>query len=154
MRVNLGVPYAAPPIGSRRFRAPQLALEQAGISQANKIGYWCPQSSLQALTNAPTPAQNEDCLTLNVYAPAIINQKRGLPVMVYVHGGGSISGSGASITYNGTNMINNNPEHPVVLVTFNYRLGALGWMAGDEMADEDALNLGLRDQAYVFKWVR
>ena len=139
----------------------------------------CPQASTQTITGTAKPVQNEDCLTLNIYAPENITTK--LPVMVFVHGGGNTAGSGAGSKYNGTNMINANTENPVIIVTINYRckylssvlnvatlawspvrrftlcvikVGALGWLAGNVMEAEGALNLGLLDQAYTFAWVR
>ncbi|TPX51308.1 hypothetical protein SeMB42_g01976 [Synchytrium endobioticum] len=132
VRSWLGIPFAAPPIGKNRFRAPKAPLSLNGTFHATSFGYWCPQAPLSATSNAPTPPQ----------------------IMVFVHGGASSSGSGAFTRYNGTNMINNNPDNPVIVVSINYRLGVLGWLAGAEMASEKALNLGLLDQAHAFSWVR
>ncbi|TPX33166.1 hypothetical protein SmJEL517_g03832 [Synchytrium microbalum] len=148
----LGIPYAAPPTGSNRFKPPQAPLPLSTPLQATATGSWCPQPSKQPVTNTATPAQSEDCLTLNIYAHINSTTER-LPVMVWIHGGSSTTGSGSAPTYNGINLLNAVSER-IVIVTINYRLGVLGWLAGSDMAAAGALNLGLLDQAYALQWVR
>ena len=94
----VGIPYAAPPVGGARWRAPAAAPERADILAASTFGPSCPQAPVQAFEN---PIGNaEDCLTLNVFTPARMDER--LPVMVWIHGGGLISGTGADPLYDGS----------------------------------------------------
>ena len=139
-----GIPYAAPPTGPLRAVLPQPVVPWAGERQADDFGFSCPQRSTPR--NVPSDSRaarlDEDCLTVNVWAPAAA---RKTPVMVYLHGGGNEGGSSADSYYNGTEFARDG----VVLVSLNYRLGSLGFQPHDGTA-----NLGLWDQIAALKWVR
>lgn len=136
--VYRGLPFAAPPVGELRWRAPQPPATWAAIRPANEFGSSC--------------AQAEDCLYLNVYAPVDAKPGAKLPVMVWIHGGAFIFGSGA--LYDGTQFAKQN----AVIVTVNYRLGRAGWFAHPALTREspDGLlgNYGLMDQIAALEWVR
>jgi para-nitrobenzyl esterase len=143
-RSFLGIPYAAPPVGPLRWRAPRAANGWDGVRDATRPGPPCPQ-----LADSPEPAGSEDCLYVNVTTPREARGKRGrLPVLVFVQGGGLISGSGAA----------NDPKRIVdqdaIVVTFNYRLGALGFLRHPSLRDSYAGNFGLADQQAALRWVR
>jgi para-nitrobenzyl esterase len=145
----MGIPYAAPPIGSARWRAPAKAPQRADIFAANKFGPSCPQASEQAF-GAPI-RNSEGCLSINIFTPARMDER--LPVMVWIHGGGLIAGTGADPLYDGSALARDG----AVVVTFNYRLGALGWLgsrilSGDD--EEDGVgNYGMKDQIAALRWV-
>lgn len=147
-RAFLGVPYAAPPVGELRFKPPQPALPLAGTYDAIQTGVQCPQSfSLSG------PGGSEDCLFVNVWTP---HGKRDLPVMVWLHGGAFIFGSGGDAYYNGAFLAT---TYDVVIVTVNYRLGAFGFLAHPELTAEDPAypssgNWGLDDQLAALEWVQ
>ncbi len=146
----LGIPYAAPPVGELRWRPPQpyghfpgykLAATQFGSECTQPAGFGLPESG------------SEDCLFLNVYMPQQKpgeNARRNLPVMVWIHGGSLIDGTGAS--YDPSEMV----KQGVIVVTFNYRLGYLGFFAQSAIDAEGHLNgnYGLMDQQFALKWVR
>ncbi|XP_046753942.1 juvenile hormone esterase-like [Diprion similis] len=143
----LGIPYGQPPIGNRRFANPQPAGGWKGIRNATADGSMCPQIDSKDLT---TVIGDEDCLNLNVFVPQIRNGKDSslLPVMAYVFGGRFMLGSINSTMYGPTYLLN----HDVVLVSFNYRLSALGFLStGDKVASG---NWGLKDQVLALKWVQ
>ncbi len=143
-----GIPYAKPPVGDLRFRAPQPADGWQGVKDASKTGFVAPQ--FRRATNE-TNQRNEDCLTLNVWSPAADGHKR--PVMVWIHGGGFLVGSGAAEMYDGATLSKNGD---VVVVTINYRLGALGFLYFDGIKGHQAGfddNLGIRDQVAALQWV-
>jgi para-nitrobenzyl esterase len=143
-----GIPYAKAPIGDLRFRAPQPADKWQGIREATKTGNVAPQ--LRRATNEANK-RDEDCLTLNVWSPAADGKKR--PVMFWIHGGGFLVGSGASPIYDGANLSKNGD---VVVVTINYRLGALGFLYFNDIKGKQTgfdNNLGIRDQVAALQWV-
>ena len=146
----LGVPYAAPPLGKLRFALPAEHEPWAGPLEANKVSFQCPQTpSPMTDTNIP---MNEDCLYLNVWQPV---SGGGLkkPVMVFIHGGGFIVGSGGNEAYNGATL---SGMGDVVVVTLNYRLGVLGFLAHQAFADKNGGtgNWGLYDQLAALRWVK
>lgn len=144
----LGIPFAAPPVGQLRWKSPQSPVKFNGTFNATTFGYSC-YSALLSLP-PPTP-QNEDCLTINVWTGASsTNEKR--PVMFWIYGGGFQFGSSADPGYNGTALA----QEGVVVVSFNYRLGALGYLALDELDEEgtNSGNFGLQDQLYALQWVK
>jgi para-nitrobenzyl esterase len=141
----LGIPYAQPPLGDLRWRAPKAPTPWSGVREARQFGSSCPQTG-----DMFGPAtSNEDCLTLNVYAPqGSASPPR--PVLVFVHGGGFWSGSGAY--YDASTMVR---KTDAVVVTINYRLGVFGFLTTAGMATEDkALNFGLQDQFMALAWVK
>ena len=141
----LGIPYAAPPTGPLRWRAPQPA-SSYGMLQANTLPPLCPQPA-GPLGSA---SLNEDCLYLNVYAPSVGGT--GLPVMVWFHGGAFKTGTGD--TYNGSALAQNG----VIVVTINYRLGYLGFLANPALDAESpgggSGDYGLMDQQAALQWVK
>jgi para-nitrobenzyl esterase len=145
----MGIPYAAAPIGAARWKLPAKAPQRAEILTANKFGPSCPQASVQAF-EAPT-RNSEDCLTINIFTPARMDER--LPVMVWIHGGGLISGTAADPLYDGSALA----REGVAVVTFDYRLGALGWLAGGILSkddEEDGIgNYGMKDQIAALRWV-
>ncbi|XP_046608335.1 esterase E4-like isoform X2 [Neodiprion virginianus] len=143
----LGIPYAQPPVGNKRFANPVPAGGWEGIRNATADGNFCPQISG---TDHITYLGDEDCLNLNVFTPQISNRKNSslLPVMAYVFGGRFMTGSTKSSVYSPAYLLNQD----VVLVTFNYRLGVLGFLStGDEVASG---NWGLKDQVLALEWVQ
>ena len=156
VRLFRGVPYAAPPVGSLRFRPP---IEHACWSEdrdATQFGAVCPQ-----LDDTGSPTGDEDCLTLNVYAPTTVPASP-LPVLFFIHGGGNNQGSaqvGAAATqgrgvYDGRSLA----RRGAVVVTIQYRLGALGFLSHDaldrESPSEPSGTQGLRDQLLALRWVQ
>jgi para-nitrobenzyl esterase len=121
----LGIPYAAPPTGERRWRAPAPPVPWSGVRETLRHGAACPQytSPFGGVDGPPdTVVGEEDCLTLNVFAPANATSASRLPVMVWIHGGGNTIGRAAF--YDGARLAT---EQQVVVVTLQYRLGPLGW---------------------------
>ncbi|MDI1475118.1 carboxylesterase family protein [Polyangium sp. y55x31] len=155
--VYLGIPYAAPPTGDLRWKPPELAACWEGVRDASAFGAKCPQ--IDEKTKAPTG--DEDCLSLNVWAPDVTADSAPLPVLFFVHGGGNIQGgssetlAGGAPIYNGQDLAE---SQKAVVVTINYRLGALGFLALPELAAESpnkaSGNYGLQDQIAALKWVQ
>ncbi|MBI4952657.1 MAG: carboxylesterase family protein [Myxococcales bacterium] len=157
LRVFLGIPYAAPPVGASRFRPPQPAAHFATPFDASHYGPVCPQLGREAESDGEVGADDpvdgsEDCLHLNVWTHA---DERARPVMVFIHGGGFQQGSNSKPYYEGSNLAR---AADVVIVTVNYRLGVLGFLAHEALAAESpegsAGNYGLRDQVAALGWVR
>lgn len=154
-----GIPFAAPPTGARRWRPPGKAPSWPGIRDATKFGPACPQAStpdhvdILLYGGAPEPT-SEDCLTLNVWAP--MGLKKPAAVMVWIHGGAGIIGSGSLPYYDGASFARDG----VVVVSFNYRLGHLGNFAHPALTKEAralGLPLGrfaLMDQMAALEWVK
>ncbi|HSR22178.1 MAG TPA: carboxylesterase family protein, partial [Candidatus Eisenbacteria bacterium] len=145
-----GLPFAASPVGDLRWRPPRPPEPWTGVLRADRFGPMAPQGPSQ-ITLFPRPdardIREEGCLNLNVYTPGLTGQPR--PVMVWIHGGGFTAGSGRNPWYNGTSFAG----HGVVVVTVNYRLGALGFLhLGDELPGSG--NCGLLDQVAALEWVR
>ncbi|XP_035679799.1 uncharacterized protein LOC118418078 [Branchiostoma floridae] len=144
-----GIPYAAPPVGDLRFRAPQSAAPWEGVRDATELGPYCPQDT--TFLNSMVVKQehynlDEDCLSLNVETPTIAKDA-GLPVLLWIHGGGLYTGSGYFLPY--TSLA---AHQQVVVVTFNYRLGVLGFFStGDQNAPG---NFGFLDQIQAMRWVQ
>ncbi|WP_052962695.1 carboxylesterase/lipase family protein [Pseudomonas fluorescens] len=147
-----GIPYAKPPVGELRWRAPQPVAAWKGERPATTLGAICMQKPRNDNGVGPGPG-SEDCLTLNVFKPAGAKNAK-LPVMVWIHGGGFIGGSGTAAQYDGSELA----RQGVVVVTFNYRLGRFGFFAHpaltNEAHDEPVGNYGLLDQIAALQWVR
>lgn len=146
-RIFEGIPYAAPPVGDRRLRAPQPVEPWTGVRDATAAGSRCAQVFVYPPGAPPQFSGSEDCLYLNLHVPRGAN--RPLPVMVFLHGGGFASGLGSAydprrITRQGN----------VIVVTLNYRLGALGFLRHPALRDADAGNFGIADQQAALRWVR
>jgi para-nitrobenzyl esterase len=154
------VPYVQAPLAQLRWRAPQKALPRSTVSDAITIGPGCLQPAGQALFSAAPVAQSEDCLQLNIWQPAERFGKSGLPVMVWIHGGGLTIGSaveqiGARLVYDGSAFA----KKGVVLVSINYRLGAFGFLSlrganGEALDHSAAGNYGLLDQIAALTWIK
>lgn len=154
----LGIPYAAPPVGPNRWRPPQPAAERSEPLTADKLGNACIQPA-HPLGGAPEGIEegsiwgSEDCLYLNIYAPANPDNKD-LPVMFWIHGGSNVVGhSGA---YDGSVLAQ---QQNVIVVTHNYRLGPFGWWyhrltTALKNAEDASGNYALLDSIYALKWVR
>ena len=149
-----GVPYAAAPVGDLRFRPPRPHPSWSGTRDALTYGAIAPQNgSMEAMLLAgDLPAQSEDCLFLNVVTPNADERRR--PVMVWIHGGAYVSGSGSNPWYQGDSLA---AQGDVVMVTANYRLGSFGFchladVGGERFAASG--NLGLLDQIAVLTWVQ
>jgi para-nitrobenzyl esterase len=141
----LGIPYAAPPVGSLRWRPPAPPAPFAAPWSALAVGPSCPQPGAREAS--------EDCLYLNVYSPTLDSAAR-LPVMVFIHGGSFVTGSGGINLYDGAALVR---QQQVVVVTINYRLGQLGFLAHPALSAQDphgsSGNYGLLDQQAALRWV-
>jgi len=153
LQIFLGIPYAKPPVGARRFCAPEPASPWTGVRKAFEFGASAPQQSMMLpLPGMDVGAMDEDCLFLNVYTPAADGARR--PVMVWIHGGGFVIGSGSQPVYDGAPLAR---RGEVVVVTINYRLGPLGFLYLKDLCPDlegAAGNLGIRDQLTALTWVR
>jgi len=153
VRAWLGIPYAAPPVGDLRWKSPEPAAKWKGERDATKFGAHCAQNAVFADMIFQDSGGSEDCLFLNVYAPATADENSKLPVMYWIHGGGYSGGSGDEPRHNGDFL----PLKGVVLVTINYRLGVFGFLATSDLAKEQggsAGNYGLEDMVAGLKWVK
>lgn len=141
-----GIPFAKPPVGTMRWRWPEAAEPWSGARDATRFGAVAPQAPtpFDAFLGGAMALQSEDCLFLNIFAPAATNGKR--PVMVWIHGGGFVIGAGSQSLYDGCRLA----ALGVVVVTFNYRLGALGFLALTPGTGVE----GLADQIMALHWVR
>ena len=152
-----GVPYAKPPVGALRWRAPERAEPWKGVREATSFGAPCAQR-LMGWNDDMATGQSEDCLYLNVWSTAVAGgaaKGARLPVMVFLHGGSNQAGTASEALSNGLALA----PRGVVLVTLNYRLGAFGFLSGPELAREPGAegasgNYGLRDQIAALEWVQ
>src|SRR5262245_58486475 len=154
VRVYKGVPFAAPPVGELRWKPPAPVIPWKGIRECTAFGPECPQAPYPtaSMYYSPPQKQSEDCLYLNVWTAAKPGEKR--PVMVWIHGGALTRGSGATRVYDGGSLA----KKGVVLITINYRLGPLGYLAHPELTAESTRrssgNYGVLDQIAALKWVQ
>jgi para-nitrobenzyl esterase len=150
-----GIPYATPPVGDLRWKPPQPVQSWEEARACTSYGPACPQSRSGSgeLFYLDVGGTDEDCLYLNVWSPAKSSQER-LPVMVWIHGGSFESGAGSMAVYSGQNLA----ARGVVVVTINYRLGPLGFLAHPALSAESAQgvsgNYGLLDQIAALRWVQ
>ncbi|MBY0505050.1 MAG: carboxylesterase family protein [Bryobacteraceae bacterium] len=147
--VYRGIPFAAPPLGELRWRPPQPVTPWPDVRVANAFGAYCVGIKFGFI---PPAGMNEDCLYLNVWAPAKTPARR-LPVMVWIHGGGFQGGGGADPAFDGERLA----RQGLVVVTCNYRVGVFGFLAHPDLTresdDHASGNYGLLDQVAVLKWV-
>ena len=153
LRVFRGIPYALPPVGAARFRPPSPMPRWEGVKKAAEFGPECFQPNTRArsiYTGDPLP-MSEDCLSLNIWTPA---GARNAPVFFWIYGGALWGGSSRDPVYNGARLA----SQGIVVVSINYRLGVLGWLAHPELSKESPLgvsgNYGLLDQIEALQWVR
>jgi para-nitrobenzyl esterase len=151
LRVFRGVPFARPPVGPRRFAAPQPPEPWTGVRPATGFGPAAAQSAID-VTYVPgfslwegIGVTSEDCLTLNVWTPGLTGRR---PVLVWLHGGAFLKGAGSQDLYDGATLAD---RGDAVVVTANYRLGAFGFLGLDD--DRFAANAGVLDQLAVLEWV-
>jgi para-nitrobenzyl esterase len=142
----LGIPYAAPPVGALRWRPPQPAASWSGVRDATQFAPHCPQLA----SPFGLASTSEDCLFLNVFTPSHEQAGAHSPVMVWIHGGALVTGE--SNDYDPTKLV----EDGVTVVTINYRLGALGFLADPALADANGQSgdYGLMDQQAALRWVQ
>ncbi len=152
VRAFLGIPYAAPPVGDLRWKAPAPVAKWSGVRKATDFGAYCLQGDVFGDMNFRGATGSEDCLFLNVWAPAG-SSKGKLPVMVWIYGGGFVAGSTSEGRQDGTHLA----EQGVIVVSMNYRLGVFGFLVHPELAKESgrdsAGNYGLLDQLAALRWV-
>ena len=153
VRVFRGVPYAQPPLGERRWRPPGALPRWDGVRDASKFGAACmqPKPRAASIYAWALPAMSEDCLSLSIWAPDTAKQA---PVFVWIHGGALTTGSGSDPIYDGTALA----KRGLVVVSINYRLGVLGYLAlpqlSAESPDSVSGNYGLLDQVAALEWVK
>ncbi|KAJ7586969.1 esterase 1 [Mycena floridula] len=151
--VLAGIPFAEPPLGSLRFKppVPKYSLDGVATFNASSFGPFC----LQRVTpGALTGPQSEDCLTINVLHPSGTKSDAALPVMLWVYGGGFATGNAPQ--YSGEAFVTSSIGRgtPIIYVSFNYRVGPLGFPQGREATAKGLLNLGLKDQLVAMRWVQ
>ena len=148
-----GIPFAQPPVGNLRWKAPQPVLNWSGIKQTKKFGPRAIQSNIFGDMGFRSDGMSEDCLYLNVWSPAQSSNDK-LPVLVYFYGGGFAAGDGSENRYDGENMA----KKGIVTLTVNYRLGIWGFFSHPELTKESPYhasgNYGLLDQNAALKWVQ
>ena len=157
LRVYRGIPFAAPPVGELRWRAPQPVPAWEGVRDASDFGEACIQppgeDRLNIAAMQGSPPMSEDCLYLNVWTPAEMPSDN-LPVMVFFYGGAFTDGGGAPPLYDGTALA----ERGAVVVTMNYRLGSFGFLAHPELTAESGYNssgnYGILDMVASLEWVQ
>jgi len=148
-----GIPYAAPPVGEMRWRPPAPAAGWQGVRDATEYGAACiqPTPYVQSIYSADLGRTSEDCLTLNVWTPSTTGRA---PVLVWIHGGALVTGSSKESLYDGARLA----REGVVVVSINYRLGVLGWLAHPDLSAESPAgisgNYGLMDQVAALEWVK
>ncbi|MDQ3279078.1 MAG: carboxylesterase family protein, partial [Bacteroidota bacterium] len=147
-----GIPFAAPPVGNLRWREPQPLKAWTGVLKADTFGPRAMQTNIFGDMNFRSNGMSENCLYLNVWAPA--KSKELLPVLVYFYGGGFVAGDGSEPRYDGESMATKG----IIALTVNYRLGVFGFMAHPELSKESGKsasgNYGLLDQAAALRWVK
>ncbi|KAK0479193.1 extracellular triacylglycerol lipase precursor [Armillaria novae-zelandiae] len=145
-----GIPYAEPPVGPLRLKAPVAKSDmevENGVFDASEYGYSCIQPGVAE------DSVSEDCLTVNILRPATLPENTSLPVLFWTYGGGFSSGTASS--YNGSAIVARSIARgtPIIYVNFNYRLGPLGFPQGNEAGSRRYLNLGIKDQMMALEWV-
>jgi para-nitrobenzyl esterase len=153
VRAYLGIPYAAPPVGDLRWKAPQPAAAWTGIRQGGNFGPRCMQARVFDDMIFRDSGGSEDCLYLNVWTPADTMAGK-LPVMVWIYGGGFVGGAASEPRQDGANLAAKN----VIVVSMNYRLGVFGFLAHPDLVKESehhaSGNYGLLDQVAALQWVQ
>lgn len=152
LHIFRGIPYARPPIGELRWRPPLQHPRWRDTRDATAFGPACVQPTARgtSIYAGELGPMNEDCLSLNIWAPA---GARNAPVLVWIHGGSLVTGSGSEAMYDGARLA----QHGIIVVSINYRLGILGYMAHPALSAESRRNIsgnyGLLDQIEALRWV-
>lgn len=153
LRVFKGIPYALPPVGDARWKPPSPMPRWAEVRKAMEFGPACyqPTTAVQTVYTRPPMPMSEDCLTLNIWAPA---DARNAPVFFWIYGGALTSGASREPLYDGARLA----AQGIIVVSINYRLGVFGWLAHAELSAESPKrvsgNYGLLDQIAALRWVR
>lgn len=150
VRTWRGLRYAAAPVGGLRFRAPEIPQPWTEVADATSFGPACPQPVFPNMPLDLGAPQGEDCLRLNIWASSDTRPGDGKPVMVWLHGGAYVLGSSSQSLYDGRRLVGDN----VIVVTVNYRLGALGFVDLSSVDRRFDSNVGLRDALAALAWVR
>ncbi|MEO8334769.1 MAG: carboxylesterase family protein [bacterium] len=149
-----GIPFAAPPVRDLRWKPPQPAANWTGVRPADRFADQCMQARVFGDMMFRNAGISEDCLYLNVWAPAAARPNAGLPVLVYYYGGGFIAGDGSEPRYDGESMA----KRGIVVVTLSYRLGVFGFFSHPSLTAESpnhaSGNYALMDQTAALRWVR
>lgn len=157
--VYKGIPFAAPPTGSNRWKAPQSPQPWSGVLNATEFGPQCAQSVSDAgIFSSGKPTTSEDCLSLNIWTPRYNDtsdiKSKDLPVFVWIYGGRFTGGSADVLTYDGTGLASKD----IIVVTINYRLGPFGYLAHPDLSAESGNNssgnYGILDQQAALRWVK
>ena len=157
--VYKGIPFAAPPTGSNRWKAPQNPQPWSGMLNATEFGPQCAQSVSDAgIFSSGKPTTSEDCLSLNIWTPRYNDtsdiKSKDLPVFVWIYGGRFTGGSADVLTYDGTGLASKD----IIVVTINYRLGPFGYLAHPDLSAESVNNssgnYGILDQQAALRWVK
>lgn len=151
VRVFRGIRYAAPPTGSRRWQAPVPPEPWTEPADGTRYGPVAPQPANPVIDLGPDAVQNEDCLFLNVWSASAVRPGDDCPVMVWVHGGAYLLGSGSQPLYDATDLV---ADGGLVVVTINYRIGALGFLDLTSIAPGADGNLAVRDVLLALRWVQ
>ena len=152
VRMFKGVPFAAPPVGDLRWKAPQPAIKWDGVRAADKFGSACLQTDVFGDIYFRDAQPSEDCLNLDIWIPAKAASSK-LPVLVWFYGGGFVAGSASEPRYDGETLA----KKGIIVVNPNYRLGSFGFFAHPELTKESpnhaSGNYGLLDQVAALEWV-
>lgn len=152
VRMFKGIPFAAPPVGDLRWKAPQPALKWSGVRQADKFGSACLQTNVFGDIYFRDAQPSEDCLTLDIWIPAKPAGAK-IPVIVWFYGGGFVAGSASEPRYDGENLA----KKGVIIVNPNYRLGVFGFFSHPQLSKDSGRNAsgdyGLLDQVAALQWV-
>ena len=151
VRVFRGVRYAAPPTGERRWRAPVPPESWTEPADATRFGPVAPQAANPVINLGPGAVQDEDCLFLNVWSASSVRPLDGRPVLVWVHGGAYLLGASSQPLYDASSFV---AAGDVVVVTINYRVGALGFVDLTSLSPRADSNLAIRDVLLALQWVR
>ncbi len=148
-----GIPFAGPPVGQLRWRAPQPATPWTGIRDAIEYQHDCMQLPFGGDAAPLGTSPSEDCLYLNIWRPAVAAGR--LPVLVWIYGGGWVNGGSSPPTYSGANLA----REGILVASFNYRIGRFGWFAHPQLTRRNAdngllINYGTLDQIVALKWIQ
>ncbi|KAL1914625.1 uncharacterized protein VTP21DRAFT_8156 [Calcarisporiella thermophila] len=145
-----GVPFAEPPVGNLRFRAPRPPQPFTSVQQADKFGKSCIQFKEIRVYTSGLNETSEDCLYLNIWKP---ENSQNLPILFWIYGGSFLGSSPSMDLYDGSRLVQHS-NNSMIFVSANYRLGPLGFLSSEEVREDGDLNAGLLDQRMALEWVR